>query len=264
MTTAADRARRRADPLAACRSCRRRWCAPRSRARRGRATARSCWPTAPSRASSAGTARPARCGRPRSDALDSGKSVLLRVLPDGDDAFPQTPGASIVVNPCLSGGAMEIYLEPLLPSPLAAPRRAPHRPPTRWPTLAPALGFVVDAAARASTRRCDGRGRLHATAATRPAAIRAALDAGVGFVGVVCSHTRGEALLAELDLTPRRRARVHPHVGLDIGARTAPEIGAVDRGRDRARHPGRGTGGRTSRSRGRSGAGSRPSTRCAA
>ncbi len=57
------------------------------------------------------------------DALDSGQSMLLRVLPDGDDVFPESPGASIVVNPCLSGGALEIYLEPLLPAPLAAPGR---------------------------------------------------------------------------------------------------------------------------------------------
>ncbi len=41
---------------------------------------------------------------------------------------------------------------------------------------------------------------------------------------MVCSRTRGEALLAELDLTTEERRRVHPHVGLDIGARTAPEI----------------------------------------
>ncbi len=38
-----------------------------------------------------------------------------------------------------------------------------------------------------------------------PAPIRAALDAGVGFVGVVCSHTRGAALLAELDLAEEER-----------------------------------------------------------
>ena len=41
---------------------------------------------------------------------------------------------------------------------------------------------------------------------------------------MVCSHTRGEALLAELDLPEDERRRVHTHVGVDIGARTAPEI----------------------------------------
>ncbi len=54
--------------------------------------------------------------------------------------------------------------------------------------------------------------------------VRAALDAGVGFVGVVCSRTRGRALLDSLDLSAAEAQRVHPHVGIDIGARTAPEV----------------------------------------
>ncbi len=51
-------------------------------------------------------------------ALRDGQSVLLRVLPDGDVDFPEAPGAQVVVNSCLSGGALEIFLEPMLPSPL--------------------------------------------------------------------------------------------------------------------------------------------------
>jgi xanthine dehydrogenase accessory factor len=157
------------------------------------------------------------------DALQTGVGVLLRVLPDSEDAFPQTPGASIVVNPCLSGGALEIYLEPLLPSPsLHVVGTSPVA--EAMATLAPTLGFVVD---RAGTGvRPDGAVAVVVAShgGDEPGAIRAALDAGVGFVGVVCSHTRGEALLAELDLTEEERRRVHTHVGIDIGARTAPEI----------------------------------------
>ncbi len=41
---------------------------------------------------------------------------------------------------------------------------------------------------------------------------------------MVCSRTRGQALLDELALTADEAARVHVHVGLDIGARTAPEV----------------------------------------
>ena len=51
-------------------------------------------------------------------ALQAGESVLLRVLPDGDVHFPEAPGACVMVNPCLSGGALEIFLEPRLPAPL--------------------------------------------------------------------------------------------------------------------------------------------------
>src|SRR6478609_3844913 len=51
-------------------------------------------------------------------ALQAGESVLLRVLPDGDIHFPEAPGACVVVNPCLSGGALEIFLAPQVPAPL--------------------------------------------------------------------------------------------------------------------------------------------------
>ena len=166
----------------------------------------------------AGSVRTAALG-----ALASGEGLLLRVLPDADDTFPQAPGASIVVNPCLSGGALEIYLEPLLPSPaLYLVGSSPTAEAVA--TLAPTLGFVVD-------RASEGAGPDGAVAAIvsshggdEPAAIRAALDAGIGFVGLVSSHTRGQALLAVLDLSQEELRRVHVHVGVEIGARTAPEI----------------------------------------
>ena len=166
----------------------------------------------------AGSVRTAALG-----ALESGVGVLLRVLPGSTDTFPQTPGASIVVNPCLSGGALEIYLEPLLPSPtLYLVGSSPTAEAVA--TLAPTLGFVVDRAGEDT--RPDGAlaAIVSSHGGEEPAAIRSALAAGVGFVGLVCSHTRGEALLAELDLPEQERARVHSHVGMDIGARTAPEI----------------------------------------
>jgi xanthine dehydrogenase accessory factor len=166
----------------------------------------------------AGSVRTAALG-----ALETGVGVLLRVLPEAEDAFPQAPGASIVVNPCLSGGALEIYLEPLLPSPaLYLVGASPTAEAVA--TLAPTLGFVVDRAGEGVRPAGSVAAVVASHGGDEPGAIRTALDAGVGFVGVVCSHTRGQALLAELDLTEDERRRVHPHVGLDIGARTAPEI----------------------------------------
>jgi len=158
------------------------------------------------------------------DALGSGESVLLRVLPDGDDAFPDSPGASVVVNPCLSGGALEIYLEPLLPKPsLHLVGSSPVADAVAG--LAATLGFVVDRGPRAEQVRPATAVIVSSHGGDEAGEVRAALDAGVGFIGVVCSRTRGRALLADLDLTPDEAARVHPHVGLDIGARTAPEVG---------------------------------------
>ncbi|MFL6168261.1 MAG: XdhC family protein [Ornithinibacter sp.] len=156
------------------------------------------------------------------DALDSGQSMLLRVLPDGDDVFPESPGASIVVNPCLSGGALEIYLEPLLPAPvLHLVGTSPVADAVA--DVARVVGFVVDRD-DAPTRQATAV-VVSSHGGDEAGEVRAALEEGVGFVGVVCSRTRGEALLADLDLTGADAARVHVHVGLDIGARTAPEIG---------------------------------------
>jgi xanthine dehydrogenase accessory factor len=54
--------------------------------------------------------------------------------------------------------------------------------------------------------------------------IRSALDAGVNFVGLVASRTRGTAVVESLDLDEEERQVVRSPVGLDIGARTAEEI----------------------------------------
>ena len=159
-------------------------------------------------------------------ALATGEGVLLRVLPGSDLAggtFPDAPGASIVVNPCLSGGALEIYLEPLLPSPVL---HLVGSSPTAEAvaTLAPTLGFVIERASEGATPAGAVAAVVSSHGGDEPGSIRTALDAGIGFVGVVCSRTRGQALLAELDLPEDELRRVHAHVGLEIGARTAPEI----------------------------------------
>jgi xanthine dehydrogenase accessory factor len=154
--------------------------------------------------------------------LGSGESLLLRVLPE-DGGFPETPGASVVVNPCLSGGALEIYLEPLLPQPLLhIVGTSPIAESVAG--LAAGLGYDVHRA----SQRVDPSGASAVVVASHggdeEGEIRAALAAGVAFIGVVCSRTRGRVLLDGLDLTDEEAARVHTHVGVDIGARTAPEV----------------------------------------
>ena len=166
----------------------------------------------------AGSVRTAALG-----ALETGEGVLLRVLPGTADAFPETAGATVVVNPCLSGGALEIYLEPLLPSPaLHLVGASPIAEAVA--ALAPALGFVVQRSSAGAGPEGSVASLVSSHGGDEAGAVRAALDAGVGFVGVVCSRTRGAALLDELDLSDAERRRVHVHVGLDLGARTAPEI----------------------------------------
>ena len=155
--------------------------------------------------------------------LGSGESLLLRVLPDGQEAFPETPGASVVVNPCLSGGALEIYLEPLLPPPLLhLVGGSPIAEAVA--NLASGLGYVVDRADGAADPQGATAVVISSHGGDEAGQIRAALDAGVGFIGVVCSRTRGQTLIDSLGLSDEEARRVHAHVGVDIGARTAPEV----------------------------------------
>ncbi|MBV9321997.1 MAG: XdhC family protein [Mycobacterium sp.] len=155
-------------------------------------------------------------------ALQAGESVLLRVLPDGDVHFPEAPGARVVVNPCLAGGALEIYLAPRLPAPLI---RIYGGTP-----IADALAGVCDllgyAVARDDVGTVAGATAVVIASHGGPEAetIRAALDAGVGYIGLVASRARGSAILDGLQLSDAERARVHSPVGLPIGAKAPAEI----------------------------------------
>ncbi|MCK0175567.1 XdhC family protein [Mycolicibacterium sp. F2034L] len=155
-------------------------------------------------------------------ALQSNQSVLLRVLPDGDVHFPEAPGACVVVNPCLSGGALEIFLVPQVPAPLI--RICGATPIAEaLVEVCGVLGYEVQddecgppAGATAVVIASHGGPEAEA--------IRAALDGGVGYIGLVASRVRGAAVLDTMDLTEVERARVHTPVGLPIGASTPAEI----------------------------------------
>src|SRR3954451_11548915 len=49
-------------------------------------------------------------------AVEPGEALLLRLLPGNGEPRP-AEGAVPVQNPCLSGGSLEIFLEPMLASP---------------------------------------------------------------------------------------------------------------------------------------------------
>ncbi|MCO8271836.1 XdhC family protein [Actinoplanes sp. TRM 88003] len=154
------------------------------------------------------------------DTLKDGNTLLLRVLPEDNAAFPESPGALVVVNPCHSGGAIEIFLRPVLPKPLLGV--VGSTPISRAvASLAEFLDFEVTPASAyegAAAVVVAGLGR------DEERAIRAALDAGVAYVALVSSHKRGAVVLDGMGLTPAERDRVRPHAGLDIGARTPKEI----------------------------------------
>jgi xanthine dehydrogenase accessory factor len=153
------------------------------------------------------------------DVLASGQTVLLRITPDPE---PSQPGKRVVHNPCLSGGTFEVFLEPVLPPPLI---HVVGDAPTAAALLAIGrmLGYAmapfddsVEPDAAAVVVASHGRGE--------EAALVAALDAGVPYVGLVASRKRGSAVVAALPVSSDLKAQVHTPAGLDIGASTAEEV----------------------------------------
>jgi xanthine dehydrogenase accessory factor len=155
-------------------------------------------------------------------ALETGEPLLLRLEPgepesEREDAIE---GAVVQHNPCLSGGALEIFLEPVLPaarmvvlggSPIAHALRR----------LAGAAGFDV---ADSDLGAGDAALIVASHGTDEVQALAAALQSGVPYVALVASLRRGAAVRAELDVPAQLRAQLHTPAGLDIGARTPAEI----------------------------------------
>src|SRR5262245_44478540 len=156
-------------------------------------------------------------------ALESGEALLLRILPDGDDVIVEE-GAVTVQNTCLSGGAIEIFLDPVLPSPrVVVVGDSPVADAIR--SLAAQLGLTLVEGAEpapgdlAVVVAAHGRDELHM--------LRRALEARVPYVGLVASKRRGADVLQQLrvdGVSEQALALVDVPAGLDIGSRTPPEI----------------------------------------
>jgi xanthine dehydrogenase accessory factor len=180
-------------------------------------------------------------------AIERGEPLLLRILPDGLSPAPPDvknganvdPGHEIahdegsvtVQNPCLSGGAIEVFLEPFLPAPrMIVAGDTPIA--AALLRIGPELGLDAVAA------RGDDAGSpmpsaedlalvVAAHGRDELAILRAALEAEVRYVGLVASRKRGAAVLDALradGVAEELIGRIDTPAGLDIGARTPAEV----------------------------------------
>jgi len=173
-------------------------------------------------------------------AIESGTPLLLRILPD-PDAPQDDPAAAVelsreegtvtVRNPCLSGGAIEIFLEPVLPAPRVlvagnSPIVAAFR------SLGPELGLEIVAAQDIedgvlTPARADLALVVAAHGQDEVAVLRAGLETCLPYVGLVASPKRAAAVTAELSaegVSEELLDALDAPAGIDIGARTPAEI----------------------------------------
>jgi xanthine dehydrogenase accessory factor len=168
-------------------------------------------------------------------ALQGGTAVLLRILPfseDGEgspgDQVDAEDGAVVVQNPCLSGGVIEVFLEPVLPAPRVL---VVGDTPTAEAVLLIGAQLGLEAVSvrgdgldfrpgdLALVVAAHGRDELHT--------LRRGLEAGLPYIGLVASPKRGTGVLAELrgdGVSEQLLARIDVPAGIDIGARTPAEI----------------------------------------
>jgi len=193
-------------------------------------------------------------------ALETGEPLLLRIAP-GDGAAPARDGVLTVANPCLSGGMLEIFLEPRLPparllvagatpiaravlavgaaagfvtAPLAGPQGA-GSPAAHGDAASPHDDAAPHGYAAAASPHGGASPHGHAAAADDAVVVATqggdeaplveeAVQAGAAYVGLVASRARAATVLAATGLDATGRARVHAPAGLDIHARTPEEI----------------------------------------
>jgi xanthine dehydrogenase accessory factor len=165
------------------------------------------------------------------ETIESGLPLLLRILPDGPDEVVREEGVVTVTNHCLSGGAIEVFLEPVLPAPRVLV--AGDSPiVSALEALGPEVGLrIVAAHAIKDGVLAPTAGDLALVVAAHGTdevgTLRAGLEAGVRWVGLVASPKRGRAVIDELraDGVPETLLdRLETPAGLDIGARTPAEV----------------------------------------
>ncbi len=153
-------------------------------------------------------------------SLADGHPRLVKICPAGE-AVDAEPDVVIAESSCASEGAVEVFIQPHLPSPLL--RVTGDSPAGRTlRELARAIGWRIasdDGDADAVVVATMGRGDEDA--------LQRAIATGAGYVGLVASARRAgvvRATLGERGVTDEQLAGVRSPAGLDLGPSTQEEI----------------------------------------
>jgi xanthine dehydrogenase accessory factor len=165
-------------------------------------------------------------------AIEAAEPMLLRIVPFGGE---EERGVVTVQNPCLSGGMIEVFLEPVVGAPrvfvegdMPIAHALTRLGPQVGLEMVGVVGGDFEPGPRDLALVVAGHGREELPA------LRTGLEAGLPYVGLVASRRRGQGVIGELrsDGVPDELlARIDTPAGLDIGARTPEEIAVSILGR---------------------------------
>lgn len=154
--------------------------------------------------------------------------LLLGTREQFGEAVPE--GMSVVPISCQSEGALEVFIEPVQPSPhLVVVGRSPMA--QTLTSLAGALGWRVALVDGADFTAADASPQSLVVVATQghgdEEAVQQAIAARPAYVGLVASRRRGEAVrgyLADRGVPADQLERVRAPAGLDLGSVSHKEI----------------------------------------
>lgn len=163
-------------------------------------------------------------------ALEEGSPRLLFLGPPEELEGRARDGVVTVPIACQSEGALEVYVEPVLPQPqLVAIGRSPAA--AALAAMAPGLGWRSALVDDVDDAGPEVDGRTYVVVATQghfdEEALERALATPAAYVGLVASRKRADAVLGYLrdrGVSDESLARVHAPAGLDLGHVATDEI----------------------------------------
>jgi xanthine dehydrogenase accessory factor len=163
-------------------------------------------------------------------AISSGDARLLLLGSPEQFASTAPDGMTIVPISCQSEGALEVYIEPVLPVPhLVVIGRSPMA--QTLADLAQTLGWRTKLVDGPDFKSADANAQSLVVVATQghddEGVLERALAAGPAYLGLVGSRKRGAAVLgylADRGLSRTDLGRVRVPAGLDLGSTTHREI----------------------------------------
>jgi xanthine dehydrogenase accessory factor len=164
-------------------------------------------------------------------ALRDGRPRLVGLYGEGGRPPGRAEGILDYAMTCHSGGTLEIYVEPYLPTPSLV--LVGHGPVVETlATLGRAAGYAVVSAADAAGLDAAALGRRASVVIATHAdsdedALERVLRTDAGYVSLVASRRRAAAIVERLrqrGMPPDRLGRFKAPAGLDLGAVTPAEI----------------------------------------